>query len=270
MSLETLRNRIREKSVGAQDKKVFLLEGSDDEEAFRILLGRFQPDWESRWAIGVAGKKDHVVKLLTLEPLWIGLVDRDEWDESMVATMTQNHPNLQVLPRFTLENYLINPDELWQALPPDRQASLGKQSTLKSAIQTHLTPYLRHGALWKVVTPLWSGLRSLGFKEALASEKSIVTAQDDGEIQRILQAWDTLLDPHRLFSEFQTHVQRAQGTPLREQYATGVHGKFFWQNIVNPALNQLLGQMPAEDRRRKIFQKLQLPADLQPILDRLK
>jgi hypothetical protein len=121
-----------------------------------------------------------------------------------------------------------------------------------------------------VVTPLWSGLRALGFKEALASEDSLATAQNDVEVQRILGDWDVFLDPARIFSEFQTRVQDATTASISDQYAHWVHGKLIWKAVVNPAMNRLLGPMETGERRKKIFQKLSLPADLQPILNRLK
>ena len=271
MSAKTLRDKIRERVVGSQNKGVFLLEGPDDVEAFRILLQRFLPGWEQKWGIDHAGGKRHVVEILELEPDWLGLVDRDEWDQAVINANTQQQPNLLVLPRFTMENYLINPAELWQAIPPDRQAGLqGGQASLDAAIQPNLPQFLRHGALWKVVTPLWSGLRALGFKEALASEDSLATAQNDVEVQRILGDWDVFLDSARIFSEFQTQVQSATTASISDQYAQWVHGMLFWKAVVNSAMNRLLGQMEAGERRKKIFQKLSLPADLQPILNRLK
>jgi hypothetical protein len=196
MNCGEIRDRIREEVVGAQDKHVFLVEGSDDVGAWQILLNRFVPNWETRWGIAQAGNKARLLCLLDLEPDWLGLVDRDEWDQDAIATNTHTRPNLRVLPRFCLENYLIDPDELWPAIPEAQQTTVvGGQATLATALQTQLDRYLRHGALWMVVTPLWTGLRALGFKEALASEDSLETAQDDDAIRRILRDRDALLDP---------------------------------------------------------------------------
>lgn len=148
--------------IGTQAKKVFLVEGRDDKEAFRILMGRFLPGWEQRWGIAEAGNKRQLQGLLGLEPDWLGLVDRDEWDQVAIDKNTATQPNLLVLPRFCLENYLINPVELWQAIPAARQAEVTDgQAAFATAVQGDLPQYLRHGALWKVVTPLWSGLRAL-------------------------------------------------------------------------------------------------------------
>jgi Protein of unknown function (DUF4435) len=271
MSIRDIRDRIHQEIIGAQAKQAFLVEGPDDKEAFRILFERFLPGWEQRWGIAEAGNKRQLLDLLRLEPNWLGLVDRDEWDQAVIAERIANQPNLLVLPRFCLENYLVNPTELWQAIPSTRQAGVGGGlQAFTAAIQGDLTQYLRHGALWKVVTPLWSGLRALGFKETLASENSLATAQSDAEIQRILNDWDALLDPTRIIADFQTQLNIAQAASVDDQLSHWVHGKVFWRNEVNPAMNRLLGQMEEGDRRKKIIRKLPRPDDLQPILDRFR
>ncbi len=270
MSIQETRDRIHQALISAQPKRAFLVEGMDDQQAFRILLERFVPGWEQRWAIAVAGNKRQLQKLLALEPGWLGVVDRDEWDQHAITAKTSELTNLMVLPRFCLESYLINPTELWYAIPPDRQTGLsGGEASLRAAIELDLRDYLRHGALWRVVTPLWSGLRALGFKEALASESSVGAAQDDTQIRRILGDWGTLLDPERIFADFQAQFTQANSAAKDEQYAHWIHGKLFWRNVVNPAMNQLLGPMSESERRIKILHRLLLPADLQPLFDRL-
>lgn len=270
MSVQGTRDRIHQELIGVQPKQAFLVEGADDKEAFRILLERFVPRWEQRWAIVAAGSKRDLQALLTLEPEWLGLVDRDEWDQPVIDERQAALPNLLVLPRFCLENYLINPAELWQAIPSARQAEVsGGESAFRAVIEAKLPGYRRHGALWKVVTPLWSGLRALGFKEALASATSMATAQDDNEIRRILGEWDELLDPARIFDEFQARLYAAEAAAPDEQFALWVHGKVMWKDVVNPAMNALLGQMSAGDRRKKILRSLPRPMDLQPLFDRL-
>jgi hypothetical protein len=270
MSCAALRDSIRQEVIGAQKKRVFLVEGSDDVTAWQILLNRFVPDWETRWGIAQAGNKAKLLCLLDLEPDWLGLVDRDEWDQAAIETNTRNRPNLQVLRRFCLENYLIDPDELWPAIPAVQQATLaGGQATLATALQTQLDRYLRHGALWMVVSPLWTGLRALGFKEALASEDSLETAQDDVEIRRILHEWDELLDPERIFADFAAQLASSRAAPVSEQYAQWVHGKHFRQQVVNPAMTKLFGQMSEAKRRIEILRQIPKPADLQPVFDAL-
>lgn len=266
MSIENKRDSIRQNLISAQAKQVFLVEGTDDEAAFRILLGRFVPGWEQRWAIHAAGNKRQLIELLALEPSWLGLVDRDEWDQGVIDQRQGELPNLMVLPRFCLENYLINPAELWLAIPPARQADVaGGEEAFHTVITCELAQYLRHGVLWRVVAPLWTRLRALGFKTGL----SFATAQDDGEIRRILRDWDELLDPERIFAEFQAQLAAANAAPPADQFAQWIHGKVFWECAVNPTMNRLFGQIKEGERRKKILRKLHRPVDLQPIFERL-
>lgn len=262
---------IREEKIGNQNKRALIVEGKDDEIALTILLQHHHPDWEQRWIIAPAGNKRQVQEVLAAEPDWIGLVDRDEWDQATINQRTQSLPNLLALPRFCIENYLINPAEIWQAIPSKRQEIVdGGEAAFTQSILAELPYYLRHGVLWKVVTPLWSGLRALGFKDALAAEHSVSTAQDDAEIRRILGEWDQLLDPERIFSEFQQQLSEVQQLSVAEQLALWVHGKTFWKNVVEPHMKRLFGQIPEKDMKKEIFSKLILPDDLQPLLERLE
>ena len=270
MNATKKRREIREQLIGAQSKRVFLVEGSDDKEGFRIMLTNFCPDWESRWVLEEVGGKRNLLEILVQERDWLGVADLDEWDDAAIADSASSRQNLCVLPRFCIENYLILPTELWSAIPANQQTAVtGGLPTFSQVIEADLTRFLRHGALWKVVSPLWSGLRARGFKEALASENSVQTAQNDDDIQRILDDWSAFLNPVQLFSQFQTQFQRAVSSPLQEKLSLWVHGKVFWKSVVNPVMNDFFGQMSEAERRKHIFRGLPRPTDLQPIFDRL-
>lgn len=264
-------DRIREEHIGSQDKRILLVEGADDKEAFRILLGRFLSGWEGKWAIVEANGKKPLQEILAEESQWIGIVDRDEWDEEAAEEHRKKLPNLWVLPRFCLENYLIDPDELWDALPEALQKGVrGGRAAFSDEIVRESPKYVRHGALWTVVSPLWSGLRARGFKEALASEESIENAQNDDEIRRILDEWDALLNPARIFAEFHAELKESTSLPLKEQFSRRIHGKIFWKNVIFPVLTSLFGQAEGKKRRKDIFDGIPRPADLEPFFERLR
>jgi len=266
----SLRDRIREEVVGATGKRVLLVEGTDDKAALEVLLGRFSPSWERHWGIVEAGNKRQVREILRLERDWLGVVDRDEWDQTTIANYATSHPNLFVLPRFCLESYLIVPSELWAAFPDVQKRKVaGGEAALSEAILAELPVYVRHGALWKVITPLWSSLRARGFKEALASEDSLGVAQEDAEIKRVLGDWDALLNPTQIFAAFQVALTTAQAATPSEQLTQWIHGKVFWSRVVHPALNRHLGQVEESKRRNDLFKHMPLPADLQPLLNRI-
>jgi len=269
-----LRDQIHQRLVGGQTKRVFLVEGTDDKLAMDILLNRFALNWESTWVVEAAGNKAQLQEVLKLEPDWLGLVDRDEWDAAEQVKRQHATSNLLVLPRFCMENYLVVPDEVWDAVPPARQHDVptGVLGWHAHALKD-LDQYVRHGVLWHVVTPLWSGLRSRGFKEKLASDNAacVAVAQSDADIQQVLNDWDMYLDPARLFSEFQSKLAEAQQLPPYEQLRHWVHGKTRWREVVNPAMNALFGQMAESVRRRKIFEHLPMwPRDLQFVLQRMQ
>jgi hypothetical protein len=116
--------------------------------------------------------------------------------------------------------------------------------------------------LWSVINPLWSGLRALGFKEALLD---VDKAQDDTVIQTILNEWHKFLEPQQIFEAFQTLHATVNTKEVSEQLHRWIHGKLFYQSVVHPALDQLLGQKTAEERRLKIFRTRTLPDDLAPL-----
>lgn len=268
-----LRDRIRQRVVGSQTKRVFLVEGTDDKQTMEILLNRFVLNWESVWVVEAAGNKAQLQEILKLEPEWLGLVDRDEWDAAEQDKRQQATPNLLVLPRFCMENYLVVPDEVWNTVPLARQQAL-PHGVLQWQAQalTDLDLYVRHGVLWHVVTPLWSGLRARGFKEKLASDNAdcVVVAQSDADIQQVLKDWDAYLDPARLFAEFQTTLAHVRQLSHDEQLKHWVHGKTRWREVVYPAMNALIGQFAESTHRRKIFENLPVwPNDLQFVLQRM-
>ena len=257
--------RIKEERVGQTGKRLLLVEGSDDVTAFSIFLEkkRGNQQWEQQWLLHPAGNKKILLEMLAAEPGWTGLVDRDEWSDDAIALKQQELPNLVILPRFCLESYLIDPDELWEAFPQVQKDKIsGGVERLRAAILHEKAKWLRHGVLWSVINPLWSGLRALGFKEALLD---VDKAQDDTVIQTILNEWHQFLEPQQIFEAFQTLHATVNTKEVSEQLHRWIHGKLFYQSVVHPALDQLLGQKAAEERRLKIFRTRTLPDDLAPL-----
>lgn len=270
MSIRDHRKRIRERCIGAQERRVFLVEGRDDQAAWRVMLDRFCPGWERDSCVAAAGNKRQVIDILSLEQDWLGLVDGDEWDEATIRQRQQEQTNLLVLPRFCLENYLCDPSELWESLPPVKQDRIdGGRQALAERLAGDLDRFVRHGVLWKTITPLWTGLRARGFKDALASENSLHAAQDDDLIRRRLADWHRFLDPGSVFDEFQRTLEQAASEPDHAKFTCWVHGKLFWTTQVHPVLNQLLGQASAADRKNDLFSTMPRPTDLEPILRQL-
>lgn len=254
---------IAQTHVGASGKRVLLVEGPDDVSAFRQLLGRRAPGWEAQWAVAEAGGKKLALAMAPLVPTWRVVVDRDEWSANQLTQYQAQHANLSVLPRFCLESYLVDPDELWRALPEKQQLkTVGGAPALRAALLANLADWQRHAGLWHVINPLWSGLRALGFKEGLLKTHDI---PDDLALKSTLQAWSALIDADRIFDEVQTAVATMTAQPAADFLHRSLYAKAFYPQVVHPALDGLLGAKPPAVRRAALFKTRRLPADLEPL-----
>jgi hypothetical protein len=259
---------IKEELIGRTGKRALLLEGRSDVDFFRILLKRRLDHWETEWELADCGNKTKVLNILAEETDWLGVVDRDEWTEAVLAEKRAEIPNLFVLPRFCIESYAVDPEELWPAIPPalrDR-VSDGREG-LRREILSDIERWLRHGVLWSEINPLWSGLRSLGFKEKLLG---FDVAQDDAQILETLKEWHDHLDPDRIFGIFSEKMERVANLSPTEQLHRWVHGKHFFHEHVHPVLNRFLGQTDSSKRLNEIFGSRDIPDDLETFWDRIR
>lgn len=259
---------IKEALIGRTGKRALLVEGTDDVSLFRILLSRkFEAEWESAWVLAEGGSKKIITDILAQENNWMGIVDRDEWTDEAIAEKQGELANLFILPRFCMESYAVDPDELWEALPPKMQGQVaGGLDGLKTEILRDKEKWLRHGVLWSAINPLWSGLRALGFKEKLLN---FDVAQDDYIIKETLKEWHGYLDPDRIFQSFADKLNQVSGLPVKEQLHKWIHGRQFFLEQVHPVLNKYLGQSDAQSRMIEIFRSLALPEDLEPLWSRI-
>lgn len=268
--LDDLRKQIKAVHTQALGQRVLLVEGIDDEQAFSSWLNKRSPGWENSWAVAPAGRKADVLALLALEPDWLGVVDRDEWSVDTIAEKTQALPNLWVLPRFCLENYLCDPDELWAMLPLRQQLRIesngSNQQALADAVTQHLPLWCQHGALWQVANPLQAGLQALGFKDRLLN---IRHAGNEQVIRQTLNEWHRFLEPEPIWAAYQTRLAEVNTWSAPQQLSGAVHGKHFFQAVITPVLNQLLGQARAEQHQKDLLKHAQPPADLQPLWQRM-
>jgi len=263
------RDEIRETQVEETEKKVILVEGTDDANAYGILLNRkFGSDFESDWVITHAGNKKIILEILLEEDSWLGLIDRDEWSEDIILEKQNQLHNLIVLPRFCLESYLIEPVELWNAFPENQRDKIeGGLEQLRGEILIEKDKWIRHGVLWSVINPLWQGIRSLGFKEVLLNFDN---SQDDKIIQKQLKKWHNFLEPTQIYSSFKDKLNDVVKRDEAEQIFRWIHGKMFFEAHVSQILNQLFGQKSIQERKRDIFQTCVLPDDLNPLWEKIK
>lgn len=258
---------IKEQKIGNSQRRALIVEGSDDVRTFEVLLEKLEPNWSHQWVLAEAGKKSAVLEILAQEPTWIGVVDRDEWDEEKITQLAQEGANIWFLPRYCIENYLIIPSELWEALPDKQQAKIaGGFNQFNAAILDALDQWVKHGVLWSVINPLWEGLRSLGFKEALLD---VAIAEDNQQIQRILTEWHRFLDPDAIWQRYQEKLADVVAKDTDEKLKRHVHGKLFYEGVVNPVFNRLFGQKSADERQLAIVRTLPIMTDLRPLLQKM-
>lgn len=265
--ISDLQSNINQQQIGATQRRILVVEGDDDKQAFSAWLAKINPLWENKWDIAIAGSKSNVLKLLEREPDWMGVTDRDDWAIDVIAQKQQTQPNLWVLPRYCLENYLCDPDELWAMLPPGQQKKIhGGLIALSNAITEHLPLWRQHGALWQIVNPLWEGLRALGFKEKLLD---ISHSGDDETIKNTLTAWHQHLEPEQIWNAYQQRLAEVTAWQVKQQLSELVHGKRFFPAVIHQVLSQWLGQSTANQLQNNLLQQSIPPADLLPLWQRM-
>lgn len=260
--------KIKEERIGATNKVALIVEGLDDVIFFNEMLTKRHTDWESKFCIAEAGGKKNVIDILTREPGWFGIVDRDEWSDAVLRETQTAHPNLWISPRFCVENYLIVPQELWAAFPEKQRAKISEgEQKFRETLLSDIDRWVAHGVLWSVVNPLWEGLRSRGFKEDLLSPD---VSLDNKRIREKLNEWHQFLEPDQIMARYEETLEGVRKLPQDEQLKRWVHGKSFYTAVVNLVLNTLLGQKSEKDRRSSMIRTLPLPDDLSGLWDFLE
>lgn len=254
-------DQIKAKEVGQTGKRVLLVEGTDDVDAYSIFLSKKFPQWEQRWAVAYMGNKRRVIEALTIEPNWLGLVDRDEWDAQVQSQYQAQHANLLVLPRFCLESYLVSPAELWHAFPDkQRNKVAGGEPAFRNAMLGVFSEWVRHAALWHGVRPLWQQLRNAGLPDQVSKKPPTPT---DPELLAFFESWRNVLgDANALLSRVHALETQLLASDVEEVCHKWLHAKDFYAEVVHRTLDQLLGQKSAKERRLAIFKTRQAPLDL--------
>lgn len=268
MNIDDRIQQIKTQSVGATGARVLLVEGPDDVDAFRIFLThRAQASgWERKWHLEPAGNKRHVLSMLKREANWLGVVDRDEWTATECNAALVASPNLVLLPRYCLESYLIDPQEIWPALGPVQQARVvGGFPAFEQAVMAHRAPWVRHAALWHTINPLWRALRDKGFPNGVLDPVQPIS---DADLLIELTAWHNTLDAQTVLQQVQAREAQLTAMANTELLAEWVYAKKFYPMVVHAALNQLLGAMPPKERRLKLLRhmaQVAVPGDLAPL-----
>jgi hypothetical protein len=255
-------------SILGPSKKGLAVEGKVDKIVIEAFLdagekGGYWTDWRAQVRVEAAGSSQAVLQELTPvdNRIW-GLIDRDWRTDTEVGDLQKRFHQLLILPRVTIENYCIDPDELSQMLPPARS-----MATLKADIESYKDDWIQNGALWQVMHD--RGADNFcrghldGYPQALLHRPVTV----DADIETQLQSWHVQLNPADIMSAYRTKIADFRSN-TSSHYTRYIHGKnFFRQIVVGAILNPSLGPKTAEMWLDDLFSNVPMcPADIVPVL----
>lgn len=248
---------VLKEAAATPNKRVLLVEGTGDVAFLTLMLDKPPLRDENvfaDWVITPAGGKDAVLRLMKERPDLHAMVDRDAWDDKECENMEQMHKNLHILPRFCIENFLICPDELSQAVPGFLK--------LEQLIEREIPQAVRHGCLWRAAQPLYEELLQAGFNRALLR----YPPPDEGEMQEVLLSWQYLLSAENLKQRMEEHLQKVQDASAHTLLRRYVHGKVFWRGCVESLAARFFPGRKSDELKREIYRRLTLPKDLEDFL----
>ncbi|HLP57754.1 MAG TPA: DUF4435 domain-containing protein [Candidatus Deferrimicrobium sp.] len=259
--MSKLRNDICERIVG-NAKKAVLVEGEEDQIAYELLFGKKYSNWENHLLFYPVDGKNKVINELKKSSDFIGIIDKDEWSGEDIAESKKELPNLIVIPRYCMESYLVDPEEIWQALPPNRRKEI-KYDDLRNAILEDLENWTRHAALWHAVLPLYPILKKSGFNQILLNHTDII--KNEEFIKEKLNEWHNILDPDNTYKKYLALFSEINSFSLREKLHQWIHGKKFWEQHVSKKLVFFFGQEEREKYAAELWEYHGIPGDWEEI-----
>jgi hypothetical protein len=255
-------------SITNQNQQLLYVEGQTDKlviEAF-LSIGEqegYWENWRNRVVVEISEGSKNVVKKIADRNSW-GLIDRDEKAIQEVKELQTKHANLLILPRWTIENYFIQPQELSSIqLPPYKTRHNFAQ------IEKYVADGIQHGALWHVLYERDAFQFCRGHEDGypMAILGNIIF--EEKIIHERFAHWQNHLNPKDVVSLYQKKLREFE-QEKSDHYTKHIHGKlFFSQVIVQKILN------PIEQQSDDVWLNLLIegittcPADLVPILRRV-
>ncbi len=253
---------VQEVETRTRGLPVLLVEGPSDVRLFEHFFDRHAPGWRARFVILGAGSKEHVRSGVAVHhPEWRGIIDTDEWSPADVQAAVGDGGRLRALPRFCIESYTCDPDELWPLIPELRREAVATVEVLRQPIVDNLPAWVAHGALWRVLRRLYPFRQ---FPHQLEAQP----ITNEGEIRRILTDWHNQLAPEAVLAQYHLELEQARTLSPVEQLHCYVHGKMFYHQVVVQVLDHLFAGKGADDWvGRFLNANLPPPEDLVELLD---
>ena len=251
---------VLKEAAATPSKRVLLVEGTGDISFLTLMLDKPPLRDENilaDWVLAPAGGKDAVLRTIREQPDVCGMVDRDAWDEEECERIQKKHPNLFILPRFCIENFLVCPDELEEAIP-----GFGR---LSPVISGEIPRAIRHACLWRAAQPLYEELLQAGFNRALLR----YPPPKEKEMQQLLYSWQSLLSPENVEKRMSDSFARMKNLPEAVVLRRFVHGKVFWRGCVEDLIAKFYPDKKNDDLKREVYKRIKLPRDLELFLRNL-
>jgi hypothetical protein len=233
-------------------KLVLLVEGKDDRDILGSMLRRMDRNYTKSIKIFETEGREKVLKGLACknQPTdgWWGIIDRDEATDAEVASLQSILPTLRVLPRYCIESFFVDPDEVWPLIPPPKKAPLadGVQQ-IKNAVEPEVDKWVAHWAMWCVIRKKRKELlEKLRFPDELL-ERMTNAVLTEAEIKTELGNWHNHLTPDPIHAEYANLESSAAAEPLETRYRRHVHGKKFFEGVVSQKGLRLIQQRAAAD-----------------------
>lgn len=240
-----------------------VVEGVTDETIIREFLnfgqksGHWQ-NWTSQLLIKQLEGKSNILDEMERDDnrIW-GLIDRDAYSSSKLADLQQKYRRLLILPRWTIENYFIVPDELGKIYPD-----------IQTQIESQRENWVQHGALWSVLQE--QGI----FEENYPRKLFDMPIRQDEEIRALLMRWQNQIEPDVVLNKYH-HVLQSFRADRDNDFTQHIYGKVFFKAIVKPLLDQYMqnkdGKIFNQHRMKEnlLMQFGTCPADLIPVLRRV-
>lgn len=234
-----------------------VVEGKDDRKIIESFLNAWmkadssRPDWTGKIQIfetdGLSGVQRELRKVRNSSLNVWGLIDHDWFRDDELREFQKELPQLLILPRVTIENYLIDPDELKRLLTTSKLTP-ERETDLRSRVEAALSGWIMHGALRKTLHDSGADYfcrGSEGFPIALTNVDEPIT--DDNEIIRRLDRWVSQLHPQTIMPLYHQRRAEFETFPQIDQYRACVDGKRFFNRVVCPTLSRIFGQRSRDD-----------------------
>jgi hypothetical protein len=262
------------------------VEGITDKKILESFLSAgenagYWSNWRAKVSVESVGNVTTVLK--EVDPannagkeVW-GLIDRDWRTDTEVNDLENKFPQLLILPRIMIDNYLIDPTEFIALLPPNLAARLD-QTKVQTNVDKHLNNWLKHGAISSVLHE--NGALQFCRPDGNAFPSALIDRleTDRTKIVRQLETWYDRLDPHKLIAKYDTRLADFNEAAHQDKLQRCIHGKKFFNEVIVQRVLKKLPRTPDELRDRdgwidvlttEAKRSTLCPPDLVPIFQRV-